>query len=83
MFAFMSPFLWKLAGVAAVVVAIGIAISYWSIHEYNQGYAAAIAHIAAQDKEAVDAVNKAVSNIADCTASGGLWRAASGKCERR
>ena len=83
MFAFMSPLLWKLAGVAAVVVAIGIGISYWSIHEFNAGKAACYAAVAAKDQEAVDAVNKAVSNIADCTASGGLWRSSSGKCERR
>jgi len=83
MWALASPLVWKLIGGLVVVAVIGGGISYWSVHQYNKGWNAAIASVAAQDQEAVDAVNKATSNIADCTNSGGVWRSSSGKCERR
>jgi len=70
------------AGVGLAVLLLGGAALWIDIRAYNRGYAAAIAKIAAQDKEAVDAVNKAVNRIAECRASGGVWRQATGECQR-
>ncbi len=73
----------KLIGGAIVLAVIGGGVTWWSVKQYDKGYAAAIAAIAAQDKEAVDAVNKTVSDIDACVKSGGVWRQSSSQCEGR
>ena len=77
---FFSPLVIKLIAGAVVLAAIGGGIAYWSIHKYNQGYAQAIADIAARDKGAVDAVNKAKSKVDECVARNGTWDVTVGVC---
>jgi hypothetical protein len=51
---------------------------------YYRGYNAAIAAIAAQDKEAVDAAEKARSLVRECNATDGMrWDTTRGLCTRR
>lgn len=66
-----------------IVVAVGLGISALSIHEYNKGWNAAVNSIAAQDKEAIDARDKALDSVRSCRASGGVFRPSSGDCEKR
>jgi len=68
--------------VAITATAITFASTYLSAHYFNLGYATAIDHIASQNKEASDAVKKAISNVDDCNASGGTWDTVGGMCQR-
>lgn len=69
--------------IAAGVVALVVIGAYWAWHTtiYNRGWHAAIAAIAAQDTEAVDAADKARALVRACYDSGGVW--SQGSCERR
>lgn len=66
-----------------IVAGVGLALGGWSIHEYNTGWKDAINAIAAEDKEAIDARNKALDTVRSCRASGGVFRPSSGDCEKR
>lgn len=48
----------------------------------RDGYARAIADIAAQDKGAIDAASKGRATFRACVDSGGVWDTTSGKCQR-
>jgi uncharacterized protein (UPF0333 family) len=70
--------------VGAIITAIvGGGVTYWSIHEYDKGYNAAIEAIAAKDREAVNAVNKAKSKVDDCNNGGGTWDSTVGVCRTK
>lgn len=73
----------KLIFLGAVAFAIAAGGTWWSVHQYNKGYSAAVAAIAAQDGEAVNAVNAVRDTMRECRATGGLWSQASGVCQRR
>jgi hypothetical protein len=70
----------KLIAAAGAVLLIGVAYWAWHTTIYNRGWHAAIEAVAAQDKEAVDASEKARARVRDCYGSGGVWSA--GTCER-
>lgn len=57
-------------------------LAYWSWHNtvWQKGYDAAIARIAAQDKEAVDAADKARLRVQRCRALGRVWDISAGVC---
>jgi hypothetical protein len=76
----LAPLVYKLIAVLVVLGLIGGVITWWSIHEYNAGYAAAIADIAAKDKGAVDAVNAAKAKVEECDRIGGNWSTVDGMC---
>jgi hypothetical protein len=61
----------------AILTAACFAI-YTSI--YNRGWHAAIEAVAARDKEAVDAADKARARVRACYDAGGVW--AEGACKR-
>lgn len=69
------------AAIAGGAIAI-IGLAYWGWHNavWNKGYDAAIAAIAAQDKEAVDAADKARIRVQRCRAAGRVWDIAAGVC---
>ena len=73
----------KLIIVGAAAFAIAASATWWSVHQYNKGYSAAVAAIAAQDKEAVDAINVVRDTMRECRATGGVWSQAGGVCQRR
>jgi hypothetical protein len=80
----MQALLLKLAvqyGLYALLAAgvIG-AIGGYGIYEYNKGWNAAIAGVAARNHEAINAVRGAVSKVDDCSANGGFWDAVGGVC---
>ncbi len=83
MFALLSPFLWKAIGIAVVLAVIGGGVAYWSVHEYDKGYNAAIEAIAAKDREAVNAVNKAKAKVDECDNGGGTWDTINGVCRAK
>lgn len=70
---------WIVGAVTAISI-VGGSATWLSVHEYNKGYAAAIAKIAARDKEATNAVKKAISNVDDCVAHNGVWDTVNGVC---
>lgn len=67
----------------ALIAAVGASYWGWRSHIYNLGYAAAIEAVAAQDKDAIDATEKARARVRDCRNSGGVWDTARGVCDRR
>lgn len=69
-----------LAGLALAGLLIGAADLYLSIHYYNKGWHSAIAAVAKKDKEALDAVDKAVSNVDECVRRNGSWDTVNGVC---
>lgn len=69
-----------LLGIFAVVAA---AYFGWKTHVYNNGWNAAIAAIAAQDKNAVEAARAARNTFRACVDGGGVWDVTNGKCQRR
>lgn len=76
----LSPVGRWVAGLAIAGTLIGAADVYISIHEYNKGWHAAIAAVAKKDKEALDAVDKAVSNVDECVRRNGNWDTVNGVC---
>lgn len=69
-----------LASAAATVIGL---ITWNQVRQYNKGWNAAIAAIAAEDQKAVDHAIRARSTVRECRDSGGVWRQDAGKCERR
>lgn len=63
-----------------VALAVSGVFTGWSIHEYNKGWNAAISSIAVKDKEATDAVKKAITSVEKCDADGGRWNTTDGVC---
>lgn len=68
-------------------VAIGatvftLASTYFYTNGYNTGYKVAINQVAAKNKEASDAVKKAIKSVDECNSSGGSWDTVSGLCQR-
>ena len=76
----LSPIGRWLAGLAIAGTLIGGADLYLSVHYYNKGWHAAIAAVAKKDKEALDAVDSAVSKVDDCVRRNGSWDSTSGVC---
>lgn len=66
--------------VAALVGMLGGDV-YIGVHFYNKGWNAAVASIAAKDRKANDAADKATANVDACYAGGGTWDAADGVCQ--
>lgn len=81
MIAFGALSLAQKAIAATVIVAIvgGAAFIIYS-KIYNRGWQAAIEAVAAQDKEAVDAADKARARVRACYDGGGVW--SQGSCQR-
>lgn len=72
------------AGVVLGLVALaGTAYGVWHHKIYNNGYSAAIAAIARQDQEAINAAKSARATFRSCVDGGGMWDATSGKCGGR
>ncbi len=67
-----------LGGVALVLSLLIFAGAYLR----NDGRQSAIRDVAAQDKGALDAVDKARDSLAGCRASGGVWDRGNGACNR-
>lgn len=68
-------------------VAIGatvftLASTYFYTSGYNAGYKVAINQVAAKNKEASDAVKKAIQSVEECNSNGGTWDTVSGVCQR-
>lgn len=67
-------------------VAIGATVftfasTYFYTSGYNTGYRTAINQIASQNKEASDAVKKAINKVDECDRRGGTWDTVSGVCQ--
>lgn len=75
------PIVWQIASGAAVLAAIGGSVTYWSVHEYNKGWHAAIAAIAKKDQGAIDESIKAKSEVDACYRRGGTWSVVDGVCQ--
>lgn len=66
-----------------VSAALGFGVcAWWSIHQYNKGWHAAIDSVAAENTEAVNAVKKQRTVLADCYDRGGNWDQSRGLCDR-
>jgi hypothetical protein len=72
----------QLAIIGGIVIAILGAYAGWHYTIYKRGYDKAITDIAAENKEAVDAANKARIRVRECYASGGSWDQSGGMCQR-
>jgi uncharacterized protein (UPF0333 family) len=71
----------KLYALAAVLLAV-VAVDVWiAVHQYNKGWKAAIAAVAAKDQEALNAVNKSKSDVDACYAGGRSWSTVDGVCQ--
>jgi predicted negative regulator of RcsB-dependent stress response len=64
------------------LIIIGILIGWliFKTHYYNQGWAAAIHAIAAQDQKAINAAQQARETVKACRDSGHVWDVANGVC---
>lgn len=73
----------------SIVLTLGIAGAwgYVSVSAYNKGYNkgwdAAIAAVAAKNKEAVKDAERVKTKVKDCFDSGGDWDVVNGKCMRQ
>ncbi len=78
------PLLWQIGiGIALIGAVVG-AGAYIHHSIYQSGYDAALDKVAAQNKEAVDAVNKRRSLVRNCNATDGMrWDQAARQCVRR
>lgn len=63
-----------------VLVAVSVSWLAFSNHYYNKGWVAAIAAIAAQDRKAIDARDKALEEVRACRSSGRTWDVVNGVC---
>jgi hypothetical protein len=73
----------KLIGLGAVgIVVVGGVILFGS-HERQVGWDNHAAAVAAQDKEAIDAVARSRTKVEACRAGGGTWDTSSGVCDQR
>jgi hypothetical protein len=69
--------------IGGAIAAIAAGYGLWHHKVFNSGWNAAIAAIAAQDKEAIDAARSARANWRSCVDDGGVWNASTGQCRRR
>jgi uncharacterized protein (DUF2164 family) len=69
--------LYLLGGFIVATLIGDVAIGF---HYYGKGWNAAVASIAAKDRKANDAADKATANVDACYAGGGTWDAADGVC---
>lgn len=76
-----APYAIQLAIGVGVVALAGGALWGYGHHKYNQGWAAAIAAVAAQDQRAVNAKDEAVAKVRACRDAGRTWSIADGVCE--
>jgi hypothetical protein len=67
-------------GMTLLATAILGGYALWHNKVYSNGYEAAIAHVASQNKGAKDAVRKATKNVSDCYAANGNWSVERGLC---
>lgn len=74
------PLVWQLAGGAAVLLAVGGGYALWHHHVYQTGYDKALLDVAADNQEAIDARNKAVSRVRSCRDAGRVWDTTTGEC---
>jgi len=77
------PYLVQLAIAGAIAAAAGIGFVTLKAHYTNEGYQRAIDGIAADNREAVDAADKARDRVRKCSLSGGVWDASRCVCDRR
>ncbi|MGY3392923.1 hypothetical protein ACVWW6_005514 [Bradyrhizobium sp. USDA 3311] len=80
---FVRPYLVQAAIAIGILLAIAGAIEIFKVHYTNQGYQQALDDIAADNKEAIDAADKARSRVRNCRDAGGVWDAARGVCDGR
>lgn len=66
---------------AVVAGTLGGTFLYFKTRYYNQGWAAAISAVAAQDGRAIHAKDEAVSKVHECRDAGRTWNVADGVCE--
>ncbi|MDQ2079472.1 hypothetical protein RA307_04695 [Xanthobacteraceae bacterium Astr-EGSB] len=82
--AFRALPLWgKAAAVLGVAAVVAGAYGAWHHHVYRSGYDAAIAAVARQDQEAINAARQGRDRYRSCLTSGGLWDTTSGQCRGR
>lgn len=81
---FLAPYLMQIVlGVGALALAGGSFVAL-KLHYENKGYARAVHDVAAQNQEAVDAVNQARARVRDCNLRDGMrWDQVAGECVRR
>jgi hypothetical protein len=72
----------QLLHAAIIATAVTVSATYFFTNGYNTGYATAINHIASQNKEASDAVKKAISNVDQCATANGTWDTVTGSCSQ-
>lgn len=68
--------------IAIAATVFTLASTYFYTSGYNAGYRVAINQVAAKNKEASDAVKKAITKVDACNAGGGTWDTVSGLCQR-
>lgn len=79
--AFLGPqAIFKLAAIAAGLVAVVIAYGIWHHKVYMEGWNAHEAAIVRQDKKAIDAALAKRGAFNDCAARGLRWDQTTGKC---
>lgn len=79
-----APYALQLALGAGALALAGGAFTWWSVHQFNKGYARAVHDVAVQNQEAVNAVNEARARVRDCNARDGMrWDQVAGECVRR
>jgi hypothetical protein len=71
----------KLIALGVAATAITGVVTWWSLHQYNKGWTAAINSMAAKDKEAVDAADNASARFRECRDAGRVWRTSTGDCQ--
>jgi hypothetical protein len=80
--ALVQPYLRQILIGGAIALAAGVGWVALKAHYTNQGYQRALDDIAADNKEAIDAAHQARERVRNCRASGGVWDAARGICDR-
>jgi hypothetical protein len=71
----------QLLSIAIAATVFTLAQGYFFTSGYNKGYQVAVNQVAAQNKDAKDAVNKVTSDVGQCFDSGGNFNDVSGLCE--
>jgi hypothetical protein len=70
-----------IGGVVALIAGAGFL--GFKVHYTNAGYQRALDDIAADNKEAIDAGNKAVGRVRACWNAGRVWNSTEGVCAGR